>query len=210
MHVSTSVTTATSLILGAYLTSPHIFFFNSEIHKDPHIQQETPSSLLIKKNSTVVMKFSLLTVAISFPLVNGFASPKGGFVSQFFRDRTSDSENASFFSRFGKPVMKKLRDEGGLEDSTSEDENVWWNVKEDGIIGYVATEDMTGVSTHMTQLCSTISSQLYSKEKFEDFKLSTKDHKTEALIYDDHGIFKASTVPFLVAVCGDTMILGWR
>lgn len=156
------------------------------------------------------MKFSLLAVAISFPLVNGFASPKVGFVSQFFRDRTSDSEDASFFSRFGKPIMKKLRDEGGFEDSTTDDENIWWEVKEDGIFGYVATEAMTGVSEHMTQLCSTISSQLYSKEKLEGFKLSTKDHKTEALIYDDHGIFKPSTVPFLVSVCGDTLILGWR
>ncbi len=69
---------------------------------------------------------------------------------------------------------------------------------------------MTGVEPVMTQLCSTISSQLYNKASADEFMLSTKDIKTELLIYDDHGDFFDATPPFCVAVTGKTMILGWR
>ena len=80
----------------------------------------------------------------------------------------------------------------------------------DGIFGCIPTKEMTGVDPIMTQLCSTISAQLYSKDSFDEFKLSTKDIKTELLIYDNHGDLFAATPPFCVAVTGKTMILGWR
>lgn len=62
----------------------------------------------------------------------------------------------------------------------------------------------------MTQLCATISMQLYSKSSFDEFKLSTKDIKTDLFIYDNHGAFFDATPPFLVAITGKTIILGWR
>ena len=109
-----------------------------------------------------------------------------------------------FSDRFGNNEIEDT------EPATPEEEEAWWEVKEDGIFGFVPTKEMTGVEPHMTQLCSTFSSQLYNKLSFDEFKLSTKDHKTELLIFDDHGDFKVATPPFGVAVCGETMIIGWR
>jgi hypothetical protein len=83
-------------------------------------------------------------------------------------------------------------------------------LQEDGIFGCLPTKEMTGVEPIMTQLCSTISSQLYTKESFDEFMLSSKDIKTELLIYEDHGDLSGATPPFCIAVTGKTMILGWR
>lgn len=156
------------------------------------------------------MKFSFATVLLSLPLAaNGLAAPSRGFVHKFFADRTKAHwEDDSWLDRFKNRFVGDAKKNNDVLNGGGEE--VWWDIKEDGIFGFVPTKEMTGVDPHMTQLCCTLSAQLYTKKSLEEFKLSTKDHKTEVLLYDDHGDFLASTVPFGIAVCGDTMVLGWR
>lgn len=85
-----------------------------------------------------------------------------------------------------------------------------WEVKDDGIFGCLPTKEMTGVEPEMTQLCATVSTQMYNCKSFEEFKLSTKDVKTDLFLYDNHGDLNDGTSPFGVAIVGKTMILGWR
>jgi len=141
---------------------------------------------------------------------------QAGFISNIFKDREED--DGSWFDHFKKPVVNDMINDGmDLKEDSAEEEEMRWEVKNDGIFGFVATKDMTGVEPHTTQLCATVSAQLHSTYiennycTAEDFKLSTKDHKTEVVIYDSHGEkLKYSTTPFVVTVSGDTMILGWR
>lgn len=106
--------------------------------------------------------------------------------------------------RFGKKTPIQI------VEKSEEDAKIDWEVKDDGIFGCVPDKEMTGVEPAMTQLCATISQQLYTKATAKEFKLSTKDVKTELFIYDDHGDFFDATPPFLAAICGKTMVLGWR
>lgn len=137
--------------------------------------------------------------------------PSGGFVSDLFADLKSDEdveeETQTLMSRFGKISTKLIKN---ARERTEDEEKEDLKVKADGIFGHLPTKEMTGVEPGMTQLCATISTQLYHKNSFDQFKLSTKDMKTELLIYDDHGVFLDTTPPFLVAINGKTMILGWR
>lgn len=171
------------------------------------------------------MKFIDAIILLSIPsVVHGFtvqptsilsrAKPlKMGFVSDWLSDRfdNEEDEQKALTDRVKNPVITLARKAGAsLIESTEKEEKVYWEAKDDGIFGFVPTKEMTGVEPHMTQLCSTLSSQLYKKTKFEDFKLSTKDNKAELLIYDDHGKLKEATPPFGAVVSGDTLILGWR
>uniref|UniRef100_A0A7S2URJ2 Fungal lipase-type domain-containing protein n=1 Tax=Attheya septentrionalis TaxID=420275 RepID=A0A7S2URJ2_9STRA len=140
---------------------------------------------------------------------------KGGFTSKFFRDKADDAdvhdEKESLLSRIEKKTISEAKEMGAnLLEKTEAEAKVDWEVKADGIFGFVPTKEMTGVEPEMSRLCATISSQLYTKASEDEFILSTKDQKTEAFIYDDHGAFGDATPPFLAAITGDTMILGWR
>lgn len=144
-------------------------------------------------------------------LPNEPEAPAGGFVSELLEDLESEEviekETMDFLDRVGKVGAKMVKD--STERSEDEDK-IDWEVKADGKTGFVPTKEMTGVEPDMCQLCSTISAQLYTKTSYDQFKLSTKDMKTELFIYDDHGAFLDTTPPFLVAITGKTMILGWR
>lgn len=133
-----------------------------------------------------------------------------GFISNIFKDRGED--DGSWFVRFKKPVVNDMLKDGmDLSEVSVEEEQGQWEIKADGIFGYIATKDMTGVEPYMTQLCATVSNQLYNYYTAEEFKLSTNDHKTEVVIYDNHGEkLKDATAPFIVTVSGDKMIIGWR
>jgi len=136
---------------------------------------------------------------------------KGGFTSRILGDMACndviEKETKALLSKFGKTGSKVIR--GAMERSEDE-EKVDWEVKADGIFGCLPTKDMTGVEPAIAQLCATVSAQLYTKLSFDEFKLSTKDLKTELFLFDDHGAFLDTTPPFLVATTGKTMILGWR
>lgn len=135
---------------------------------------------------------------------------RGGFTSDLLGDVETDDvikqECESLMGRFAE----KTKNIENVKEKPEVEAKIDWEVKADGICGFVPTKEMTGVEPAMAQLCSTISSQLYTKSSFDQFKLSTKDMKTELFIYDDHGAFWDTTPPFLVAISGKTMILGWR
>jgi len=132
-----------------------------------------------------------------------------GFTSSLLGDQEDDDviekETKLLLNRFKTKTINKM-----IERTEKEENIIDWEVKDDGIFGCLPTKEMTGVEPIITQLCSTISSQLYSKDSFDEFMLSTKDIKTELLIYDNHGDLFDATPPFCVAVTGKTMILGWR
>lgn len=132
-----------------------------------------------------------------------------GRVGDFFEDRFDDT--ASILKRFQNKFVKQAREDGAdFNEQLDIAERVDWEVKDDGFFGYIPEKGMTGVEPHMTRLCATLSLQLYQMKAKEEFQLTTKDHKTELLIYDNHGGLNSATIPFGIAVCGDTMILGWR
>ena len=138
------------------------------------------------------------------------ASP-GGFVSGLLGDKEDNDfiakEAKAILKRFGKKTPNASKEKTEVEEQK---ELIDWEVKADGMFGCLPSKEMTGVEPAMTQLCATISMQLYSKSSFDEFKLSTKDMKTDLFIYDNHGAFFDATPPFLVAITGKTMILGWR
>jgi hypothetical protein len=140
---------------------------------------------------------------------------KGGFTSNFFLDKADDAdidaEKECLFSRIKKKPISEAQTKGAnLFEKTEAEAKIDWEVKADGVFGFEPTKEMTGVEPEMSRLCATISSQLYKKTSEDEFILSTKDKKTEPFIYDDHGAFLDATPPFLAAITGDTMILGWR
>ena len=134
---------------------------------------------------------------------------EGGYTSTLLGDQadaeTVEKEAKGLLARFKKGRIPK-----NVVEQTAEQEKLGWEVKKDGIFGFIPTKEMTGVEPEMTQLCSTISTQLYDCESFEEFKLSTKDIKTDLFLYDNHDDLNDATPPFCVAITGKTMILGWR
>jgi len=140
-----------------------------------------------------------------------------GIFSRIFGDQKDEggsagaqAERSSMRSRIKSRITGRKKIKNCLTDKTEEQASEDWEIKDDGIFEHVPTKDMTGVEPIMTQLCSTISAQLYSKKQQDEFKLSTKDIQTEVFIYDNHGEFLETSPPFLVAIAGTTMILGWR
>ena len=132
-----------------------------------------------------------------------------GIISRIFGGSGSDEsekERKSILQRITerKRIKRNLRDQSDAEAASE------FEMREDGIFKHVATKEMTGVEPLMTQLCSTISAQLYSSVTIDDFKLNTKDIKTEIFVYDDHGQYLETSPPFLAAITGKTLILGWR
>jgi len=129
-----------------------------------------------------------------------------GWVRDFFKDRSDDGESKLLIQR----ISEKRVEGANLIEQPENTEKPDWEMKDDGIFGYVPDKEMTGVEPHMSRVCATFSQQLYDMNERDEFQLSTKDHKTEVIMYDNHGDLNTATVPFGVAVCGDTMILGWR
>lgn len=70
---------------------------------------------------------------------------------------------------------------------------------------------LTGVDESITEVCANISHQIYSVRSATDFKL--KEETTDAdkvIIFDNHSVFNITSPSFVVAVTGDTLIMGWR
>lgn len=132
------------------------------------------------------------------------------WLDDFFAHRSDNAEEMrqSILSRFRKRTIKDAMDAGAKLEGAKE--KITWEVKDDGLFGFVPTKEMTGVEPYITQFCSTFSKQLYDCKSSDQFKVSTKDHKGELLIFDDHGKLAEATPPFGVLVVGDTMIIGWR
>lgn len=132
------------------------------------------------------------------------------FLSDLFSDRSDEeAEKKSLWDRFKKPLV------GGvvINEQSSKDEKMqaYANKSEENF-DYLPTKEMTGVETHMTRLCATISLQLYELNdgRKDAFLLNTDDHKTEVLLLDMQVGFESTNPTFGIAVSGDTMILGWR
>lgn len=140
------------------------------------------------------------------------SSEGGSFTSDLLGDTKSkeeiEEENKSLIGRVGKMGVNAIM-ESAVQVS-EEEEQAEFEMRAEGVFRYMPPKDMTGVDPRMSRLCSTISEQLYSKTSFDQFKLSTSDMKTDLFIYDDHGDFLDATPPFLTAITGKTMILGWR
>lgn len=122
------------------------------------------------------------------------------FISELFDDREDDNAVDDWFEGLWDRIWNR---EPSVPDTV-------WEGEEDGVFLYHPTKEESGVEEDIFKLCCTISDQVYSKYSAKDFRLSTKEMKTEVLIYDDHGIFNATSPPFIVTLTGKTMILGWR
>jgi hypothetical protein len=72
------------------------------------------------------------------------------------------------------------------------------------------SKDLTGVDPALTDVCATISKQIYDATSKDSFNLSDVHHQAEVLYFHDHGLVKETVPPLVIAVSGDTLILGWR
>jgi hypothetical protein len=71
-------------------------------------------------------------------------------------------------------------------------------------------KDLTGVSLPLTEVCATLSHQIYEATSMESFNLSNSSHQAELLYFHDHGFLKDSVPPLAIAVSGDALLLAWR
>ena len=134
-------------------------------------------------------------------------APESGFTHELLADEDdAEEEKKVRMASFKKSKLSEV-DFDNLVEKEEDDDN--WVELTANIIN-LPTKEMTGVEPEIARLCSTISTQLYSRKSKDAFALCTKDMKTEVLIYDRHGAFSETTVPFGVFVTGKTMIIGWR
>ena len=154
---------------------------------------------MVSQSVLSLKRSSFLTEAISETIETSSVLHES-FVSELFDDREDDDTISDWFEDFFERIWNR---EPNVVDTV-------WEGEEDGNFKYYPTKEQCGVEEDIFKLCCTISDQLYYWKPAKDFKLSTKDMTTEVLIYDDHGIFNASSPPFIVTVTGKTMILGWR
>jgi len=135
------------------------------------------------------------------------------FLKNIFRDRSADREDQKkrIVDGFETDIKEGLSNIDIVAPTDEEDDNASQN----GVTGtfrHMPTKEMTGVETHICRLCATMSQQCYElhDDAIDVFKLSTKEHETEAFITDKHDIFQTTNPVFGAAVCGETMILAWR
>lgn len=62
----------------------------------------------------------------------------------------------------------------------------------------------------LTQVCATMSQQLYNVNVAGDFRLSRNGVNVDVIIFDNHREYEATTPAFCCAVVNSTMICGWR
>ena len=132
------------------------------------------------------------------------------FLGDLFSDRSDEEEEKkSLWDRLSKPLIGYVV--FGEQTGEEEKQKEYANKSEDNF-DYLPTKEMTGVETHITRLCATISQQVYDvKDGLKDaFMLNTDDHDTEVLLLDQQVGFESTNPTFGVVVSGDTMIIGWR
>jgi hypothetical protein len=78
------------------------------------------------------------------------------------------------------------------------------------VLHQAPNKDLTGVSLSLTEVCATISHQIYKATCMESFHLSDSSHQAEVLYFHDHGFLKDSVPQLAIAVSGDALILAWR
>ena len=75
----------------------------------------------------------------------------------------------------------------------------------------IPSKKLTGVDTHITEICANLSSQIYNASSKNLLKLeSSTKKKATIIIFDNHGDCEKVLPTFSVAVTDDTMIVGWR
>ena len=73
------------------------------------------------------------------------------------------------------------------------------------------SKELTGVEESITEICASISNQVYSAKSKNDFRLEAREGRTaEVVMYDDHGEFSQTSPTFVVATAGGTLIMGWQ
>merc|ERR1719464_1046994 len=73
------------------------------------------------------------------------------------------------------------------------------------------SKEFTGVERYITEICSNLSKQIYLASSKKHFKLrASTGEMANIVIFDNHGVFHATTPSFAVAVINKTMICGWR
>lgn len=159
---------------------------------------------------SATMKLELAASALLLVLPASF-----GFVPGTSRSplRASSSIQSVLSDFYSNPYLTKKNEEKFITDVCHYDGKVrefdkFTNDKDPAT--HFPTKDMTGVDTHMTRLCATVSSRIYYVDKGEDLKLSTKDHDVEVIIQNEKGLLNDSNPAFAACICGETMILAWR
>ncbi len=169
-----------------------------------------PGSLGFTTTTSNTPTSTRTTTAIHSTTNGAGTETKTSYIEEIFSDRSvnAEEEKESLIKRISGNVFDGIRETANWfsHDETEPD----WDTTENGICGFVPTKEMTGVDPHVTRLCATISGQLYDRKSTEEFQLSTSDHKTEILHYEDQGSFKGTNTPCLIAVSGDKLFMGWR
>jgi len=166
--------------------------------------------------STSIMPPSLLSTVAGRTLLDQAhqhstsSSLQMSFLRDLFSDRSDEEEEKkSLWKRLTKPLLGDIV----IEELTGgEEKKQEYANKSESNFDYLPTKEMTGVETHITRLCATVSEQLYNIRdgKKDAFMLNTDDHKTEVLLLDQQVGFESTNPTFGVVVSGDTMIIGWR
>lgn len=132
------------------------------------------------------------------------------FLSDLFSDRSDEEEEKR--SLWDRLTNKKVSDVVIEEETSAEEKKKEYADKSEFNFDYLPTKEMTGVETHITRLCATLSKQVYeiNDGKKDAFLLNTDDHETEVLLLDKQVGFESTNPTFGVVVSGDTMILVWR
>ena len=170
------------------------------------------------KLAFVVSALSLLPASLGFaPASSRIPLRTTSALQSWFKDfereidrkkkETYDKNNADEFVKTIQKIKNEI-DVDEIEEMT-DDEEIEDNKYQ---FDHYPTKKMTGVDTHITRLCATMSSQTYhvSNGKLSDYKLNTKDHKVEIIFQEMQGTFRPSSPNFGACVIGDTMILCWR
>jgi hypothetical protein len=133
------------------------------------------------------------------------------FLSDLFSDRSDEEEEKK--SLCDRLTKKNVGDVVIKEQTGEEEKKKDYANKSEFNFDYLPTKEMTGVETHITRLCATMSQQVYDIKDGKNrtaFLLNTDDHDTEVLILDQQVGFESTNPTFGVVVSGDTMILVWR
>ena len=148
----------------------------------------------------------------------GIVTPSGKVVSNDAIDRMLDlnkrvkNEMAAKEKVAEVPWYRRIFSGWTADDEKVEEEtpSIFYNANISSSGVNKPSKELTGVDPSLTGVCATISHQIYTAESKDSFKLSDSNHVVEVLYFHDHGDLKDTVPPLVIAVSGDTLILGWR
>lgn len=174
------------------------------------------------KLAFVVSALSLLSTSLGFaPASSRIPLRTTSALQSWFKDYQRECEtkkkeachknNADEFVKTIARVKNEIEVER-IEDMTDDEDIEDDKTCDKYQFDHYPAKKYTGVDTHITRLCATISAQAYSVHNGElsDYKLNTEDHKVKIIFQETQGIFRPSSPNFVACVTGDTMILCWR